>query len=283
MAEPLSQQPSATWRLPMDDQPSVRVERAGGVATVTLDRPAARNAMTWQLIAQLGAALNEIAANEGDRAVVITGAGGNFSAGGDLSDRCAPRSHPLSTMRYGQELAMRLHTLPQPVIAKVRGVAVGAGCNLALGCDLVLASAESRFSQIFPLRGLSVDFGGSWLLPRLVGIHKAKELALLGEIISAAEAHAIGLINRVVPDGQLDGAVSSLASRLAAGPPIAMSLTKQLLNSSLQVAMAQALEDEARAQTINFATADSLEGIRAFRDRRAPRFTGQSLINDGAP
>ena len=132
-------------------------------------------------------------------------------------------------MRHVGDVALALHRLPQPTIAKVRGVAVGAGCNLALGCDLVVAGETARFSEIFAKRGLSVDFGGSWVLPRRVGLHRAKELAFFADIIEANEAERIGLVNRVVPDGELDAFVDDWATRLAAGPPIALALTKRLL------------------------------------------------------
>ena len=125
-------------------------------------------------------------------------------------------------MRHVGDVALALHRLPIPTIAKVRGVAVGAGCNMAIGCDLVVASENARFSEIFARRGLSIDFGGSWVLPRIVGMHRAKELALFADIIDAAEAERIGLVNRVLPDAEIDGFVDDWAARLAAGPPIAL-------------------------------------------------------------
>ncbi|MFM8504882.1 MAG: enoyl-CoA hydratase-related protein, partial [Acidimicrobiaceae bacterium] len=160
-------------------------------------------------------------------------------------------------------------------IAKVRGVAVGAGCNLALGCDLVVASSTARFSEIFARRGLSLDFGGSWLLPRRIGMHRAKELALLAEIIGANDALEMGLVNRVLPDGEVDAFVDNWARKLAAGPPIALAQTKRLLNNSLNVTLEEALDDEAAAQTINFATNDTAEAMRAFIEKREPKFTGR--------
>jgi 2-(1,2-epoxy-1,2-dihydrophenyl)acetyl-CoA isomerase len=168
-----------------------------------------------------------------------------------------------------------LHRLPKPTIAKVNGVAAGAGCNLAFGCDLIVASDEARFSEIFARRGLSIDFGGSWLLPRLVGLHRAKELALFADILSAKEALDMGLVNRVVPAVDLDDFVDTWARQLAAGPPIALSMTKSLLNQSFEVSMAQALEDEGRCQTINFSTADTAEALSAFIEKRDPKFQGR--------
>jgi 2-(1,2-epoxy-1,2-dihydrophenyl)acetyl-CoA isomerase len=165
--------------------------------------------------------------------------------------------------------------LPQPTVAKVRGVAVGAGCNLALVCDLVVASENARFSEIFARRGLSLDFGGSWILPRRVGLHRAKELALLAEIISAADAYEMGLVNRVLADDELDAFVDDWAARLAAGPPIALAMSKRLLNNSLQVTLEEALDDEGLSQTVNFSTRDTAEAMAAFVAKRDPSFEGR--------
>jgi 2-(1,2-epoxy-1,2-dihydrophenyl)acetyl-CoA isomerase len=170
---------------------------------------------------------------------------------------------------------LALHRLPKPTIAKVRGVAAGAGCNMALGCDLIVASDNARFTEIFTKRGLSVDFGGSWVLPRLVGLHKAKELVYFADIISAADAEALGLVNKVVPDDELDAAVDEWAQRLAAGPPIALGLTKQLMNNSFAVGMEQALDNEGRVQAVNFGTEDFREAVVAFIEKRDPNFQGR--------
>ena len=251
------------------------VERDAGVVTVTLNRPEKKNAANHRMWEELGATFAEVAANDSDRVMVVTGAGGAFCSGADLSDRSAPEGHHLARMRFIGDVALALHRMPKPTVAKVGGVAVGAGCNLALGCDLIVASDEARFSEIFARRGLSVDFGGSWLLPRLVGLHKAKELALLAEVISAKEAEALGLVNRVVPAGELDAFVADWARRLAAGPPIALASTKAMLNHALDVTMEQALDDEGRAQAINLATADAAEAFAAFLEKREPRFSGR--------
>jgi 2-(1,2-epoxy-1,2-dihydrophenyl)acetyl-CoA isomerase len=159
-------------------------------------------------------------------------------------------------------------------VAKVRGVAVGAGCNMALGCDLVVASTNARFSEIFARRGLSIDFGGSWVLPRRVGLHRAKELAFFADIIDAAEAERIGLVNRVIADEDLDAFVDDWARRLAAAPPIAIAMTKRMLNNSMQVTMEEALDDEGLSQTVNFGTNDTMEAMKAFLAKRAPDFQG---------
>jgi 2-(1,2-epoxy-1,2-dihydrophenyl)acetyl-CoA isomerase len=209
--------------------------------------------------------------------MVLTGAGGEFCAGADLTGggTGGPGRHQLAQMRHVGDVALALHRLPIPTIAKVRGVAVGAGCNMALGCDLVVASESARFSEIFARRGLSIDFGGSWVLPRIVGMHRAKELALLADIINAAEAERIGLVNRVLPESEIDDFVADWAARLASGPPIALAMTKRMLDNSMQVTLEEALDDEGVSQTVNFATADTLEALKAFGEKREPKFEGR--------
>ena len=254
----------------------IEVTRSESIATVTINRPQRKNAVTGDMWAQLAETFRSLAADTEVRCVVITGAGGEFCSGADLAARSASGKpmHQLAAMRHVNDAALSLHRMPQPTIAKVRGVAVGAGCNMALGCDLVVASETARFSEIFAKRGLSLDFGGSWILPRRVGLHRAKELALFGDIVSAADARELGLVNRVLPDGQLDAFVDEWAKRLAAGPPIALALTKRMLNNAMNVTMEEALDDEGAAQTVNFATKDTLEAMEAFMQKREPKFKG---------
>lgn len=257
---------------------TIVVERSGGIVTITLNRPEKKNAINGVMWDELLATFREIAGSAEDRVVVLTGAGGAFCSGADLSGRGAdtgPAQHQLAAMRHVTDVCLALHRLPQPTIAKVPGIAVGAGANMALGCDLIVASDQARFSEIFARRGLSVDFGGTWLLPRLIGLHKAKELAFFADIISADEARELGLVNRVVPAGELDAFVDDWARRLAAGPPIALAQTKRMLTNSFNVTMEQALEDEGWAQTVNFGTRDTAEAISAFLEKREPRFTGR--------
>lgn len=254
---------------------TLQVGRAGGIVTVTLDRPRVKNAMDGAMFAELKATFREIAGREDDRVVVVTGAAGEFCSGADLTDVSSSAVHKLTWMRSVGEVVLALHALPQPVIAKVRGVAVGAGANLALGCDLIAAADGARFSEIFARRGLTIDFGGSYVLPRLVGLHKAKELALLADIIGAADALALGIVNRVVPDTELDALVDGWARTLAAGPPLALSMTKKLLNASLTSTLEEALEGEAVAQALNFGTEDTAEAMAAFVEKRAPLFKGR--------
>jgi len=255
------------------------VERDGGVVTVTMNRPERKNAANGTMWRELLAVFDDTAADRAARVLVLTGAGGAFCSGADLSDPSDVAGRPgdpyLVQMRALADVALRLHRFPKPTIAKVGGVAAGAGMSLAIGCDLVVASESARFSQIFARRGLSVDFGASWLLPRLIGLHRAKELAFFADILTSAEAAEFGLVNRVVRDEDLDPFVDDWARRLAVGPTLALSMTKTMLNNSMAVSMEQALEDEARSQTANFGTRDTREALAAFVERRPPVFEGR--------
>ncbi len=252
------------------------VDRApNGVVTLTLNRPDKKNAMNAAMFNELLALFREVDASTADRVLVITGAGDAFCSGADLGERGGDTRHSLARLHWVADIALVLHRIPKPIIAKVNGVAVGAGMNLALACDLIVASDTARFSEIFARRGLSIDFGGSWLLPRLIGMHRAKELAFFADIISAKEAAELGLVNRVLPASQLDAFVADWADRLAAGPPLALSLTKRLLTNSLSMSMDEALEAESMAQSVNTATEDTAEAIRAFLEKREPRFKGR--------
>ena len=236
-----------------------------------------KNAIHSVMFRELREVFRAITERPSDRVVIVTGSGDAFCSGADLSGTAdsAERLHALHHMRNIGDTVLALAQLQQPVIAKVNGDAVGAGMNLAIGCDLVYASDRARFSEIFAKRGLSIDFGGSWLLPRLVGMHKAKELALLAEVIDAHEAERIGVLNRVVPHDELDAFVDDVAARLAAGPPIALGMTKRLLNQAKDVSLAEAVEHEAMAQAVNGGTEDMQNAIRAFREKRAPTFEGR--------
>jgi 2-(1,2-epoxy-1,2-dihydrophenyl)acetyl-CoA isomerase len=255
---------------------TLQVARSGGVVTITLNRPEKKNAINDTMWDELLETFVAIANNTAeDRVVVITGAGGAFCSGADIGGGAVSEGNGLASMRHVGDVCSALHALPQPVIAKVGGVAAGAGLNLALGCDLIVASDEARFSEIFARRGLSVDFGGSWVLPRLVGLHKAKELVLFADIIGAKEAQEIGIVNRVVPASELDAFVDDWAARLAAGPPLALSMSKRLLDQSSAVSLAQALEAEALAQNVNFQSKDTAEAMIAFVQKREPHFEGK--------
>lgn len=252
---------------------AIEVTRRDGVLTITLDRSEKKNAIDHAGFRELLSAFTEADADPQTRVVVVTGAGGNFSSGADLAAGVDDR-HPLDRMEVVNRSAAALHRIRVPVIAKVDGVAVGAGLNLALGCDLVVASDRARFSEIFSRRGLSVDYGGSWLLPRRIGLHRAKELCLLADILDARQAAEIGLVNRVVPVEELDGTVEEMAARLAAGPPVALALTKRLLDESASMGFEQALDREAQSQAVNIMGDDVAEAFAAFLQKREPGFTG---------
>jgi enoyl-CoA hydratase/carnithine racemase len=251
-----------------------------GVRTLTLNRPERKNALNAQLWGELADALRATARDGDVRALVITGAGGAFCSGADIS---VPEDmHPQHKLRRLSEVALALHELAVPTIAKVTGVAVGAGWNLALGCDFVVATPDSRFCQIFSKRGLSVDLGGSWLLPKLVGLQQAKRLVLLADMVDAAEAHSLGLVTWVKSGDEIDDFVDGLGRRLAAGPPFALAQSKGLLNDGANATLREALANEARAQPGNFATADSAEAYEAFAEKREPTFAGRWAAGDKA-
>ena len=251
-----------------------------GVRTLTLNRPDRKNAINARLWEELADALRAAARDTELRALVITGAGGAFCSGADIG---TPEDiHPRHKLRRLTDVALALHELSVPTVAKVTGVAVGAGWNLALGCDLVVATPESRFCQIFSKRGLSVDLGGSWLLPKLVGLQQAKRLVLLADMIDAEEARSLGLVTWVKTADEIDGFVDELAARLAAGPPVALAQSKALLNDGANGTLREALTNEARAQPGNFATADSTEAYAAFAAKRDAVFTGQWALRPGS-
>jgi enoyl-CoA hydratase/carnithine racemase len=258
---------------------TIIVERDSGVVSVTLNRPERKNAANGLMWLELRQTFYEVAHSSSDRVLVLTGAGGAFCSGADIGDPSGVSGNPsdphLVRMQFLGEVMLALHEVPKPTIAKVRGIAAGAGLSLALGCDLVVAGEDARFSEIFARRGLSVDGGSSWLLPRLVGMHRAKELAYFADILSAEQALEFGLVNRVLPDDELDEFVDGWARRLADGPPLALSMTKKLLHEGSRSSMAEALENEARCQTVNFFTEDTTEAMRAFAEKRDPVFKGR--------
>ncbi len=256
---------------------TILVDRADGVATVTFNRPEARNAIDVRMREELVGAFDELEADETARAIILTGAGGHFSAGGDVKSMA--KRHTAADGRARVEMlnrfVLRLFNFPKPTIAMVDGFAVGAGCNIALGCDIVLASDRARFGEVFAKIGLVPDGGGTWLLPRLVGLAKAKELVFTADIIDAAEALRIGLVNRVVPAAELESTTRTLAARIAAGPPGTLALAKSLLNRATTTELAAALELEAFAQGQAITSEDHAEGVRAFLEKRPPKFQGK--------
>jgi 2-(1,2-epoxy-1,2-dihydrophenyl)acetyl-CoA isomerase len=258
---------------------TVLLQRDGGVATVTLNRPEAMNAWDTALGDDLRTAVQELAADEAVRAVVITGAGRAFSAGADLKAGFDPT--PQGPPDVGTALRTRYHpiitgirTMPKPVVAAVNGAAAGIGCSLALACDLVVAADSAYFLLAFVNIGLVPDGGSSLLIPERVGLARAAEMAMLGERVPAATALGWGLINQVVPDDELRGDVAALAARLAAGPTRSYAGTKRQLNAWMFARMEEQLELEATIQHELAASGDFAEGVRAFVEKRPARFAG---------
>jgi 2-(1,2-epoxy-1,2-dihydrophenyl)acetyl-CoA isomerase len=258
----------------------VLVAQHGAVRTLTLNRPQALNAFTQAMHEELRAALDAAAGEHEVRCLVVTGAGRGFCAGQDLADpMVAPRQDgdPAdigdAIERYYKPLALRIRSMPVPVIAAVNGVAAGAGANLALGCDLVVAARSASFIQAFSKIGLVPDCGGSWLLPRLVGRAQALGLALLGDKLPAEEARALGLIWKCVDDATLGDEVQALAARLAAMPTAALAATREAIDASQQLSYAEALDHEGAWQRRLGRAHDYQEGVAAFLARRAPTFS----------
>jgi 2-(1,2-epoxy-1,2-dihydrophenyl)acetyl-CoA isomerase len=248
------------------------------VATITIDRPAAKNALgpaEWQALAT---AVDGARRDPAVRVVVVTGAGGCFSAGGDLKtmpERLAlPPAERRARLLEDMQLIRALRELPKPVIAAIDGPCVGAGLSLALACDLRIATRRARLGAVFHRVGLTGDFGMLWLLPRTVGPARALELVMRAEIVGAAEALALGLVGRLVDDGALEAETRTLAAQLADGPPVAQALSKAGLQRALECDLASALEWEAQAQAICSRTDDALEGLAAQAEKRPPRFLG---------
>ncbi|MEY9927395.1 2-(1,2-epoxy-1,2-dihydrophenyl)acetyl-CoA isomerase [Catenulispora sp. GP43] len=270
---------------------TVRHSLSGGVSWITLDRPEALNAITADQRDRLISLLRQASADPDTRVVVLTATGRGFCTGADLRPRPgagpagpgrpAERAEPgpgdvARTIRDGaQALIAAVLDCEKPVIGAVNGIAAGIGAHLALACDLVVAAESAKFIEIFARRGLVPDGGGAHLLTRLVGVHKAKELMFFADDVPAAEALALGLVNRVVPDAVLEKSAREWAGRLAAGPTRALALTKNLVNHALEVDRATAFRQEADAVELNMATHDGQEGVRAFVERRAPEFTGR--------
>ncbi|WCO65930.1 enoyl-CoA hydratase-related protein [Iamia majanohamensis] len=269
---------------PLEDQVQHRSE--DGVAWITLDRPEVGNALTPDQRDRVIALLAEASGDLATRAVVLTATGKAFCTGADLR---APRDAPARpegapdravgdvsrTIRDGaQRLVAAVLDCEVPVIAAVNGTAAGIGAHLAFACDLVLAADSARFIEVFVRRGIVPDGGGAYLLPRLVGPQRAKELMFLGDSLPAADAERMGLVNRVVPADELAAVAGEWAGRLAAGPTRSLALTKWLVNRSLESDRAGAFADEALAQELAMHSADAQEGIAAFVERRDPTYQG---------
>jgi 2-(1,2-epoxy-1,2-dihydrophenyl)acetyl-CoA isomerase len=258
-------------------QPSILFEARAGVAWITLNRPEVLNAFDTAMSRALQERLAEVARDDAVRAVVLTGAGRAFCAGQDLAEATGGTLTDFAAhvRTVYNPLVLALRGLPRPVVCAVNGVAAGAGANLALACDLVVASETASFVQAFVNIGLIPDTGGSWLLPRLVGGAQAAALTMLGDKIAARRAHELGMIYQVVPAAELATTVSALATRLAGQPTYALALTKRLLQASATNPLERQLELEAETQKLAGGSADYAEGVAAFLAKRKPVFTGR--------
>lgn len=249
----------------------------GPVRWLTLSNPGRKNAVPADGWAELSEVVADFEGSDA-RVLVIRGADGDFCAGADLDPGTSDESGTVARHRRMKTVATAataLHRTTKPTIAAVDGVAVGAGMNLALGCDVVVATTRARFSEIFVRRGLTVDFGGTWLLPRIVGLQRAKELALSGRMVESEEALRIGLCLEVVEPDVLEEAASRLAHGFLAGAPVAQMFAKQAIDSAWEVSFADALSWEGQSQSICFATQDLREGVAAFLEKRPPDWHGR--------
>lgn len=263
-----------------------------GIATLTLNRPQRLNALGESLREDLYDAIQTAGGDEAVRVIVITGAGRGFCSGGDVkamnernaksasSGGASDAARAASAMEdriapLRDRVVLALRDVPKPVIAAVNGPAAGAGMNLALACDIRIAARSAVFGETFAKRGLHVDWGGTYFLPRMIGMQRACEMIFTGETIDAPTAKEYGIVSSVVEDGELMNTVYELAAKIAAGPPIAIRLAKRAMYKSMDGDLRSALEFETYAQNICSQTEDSREGIRAFVEKREPEFTGR--------
>lgn len=264
----------------MPDFKAILYKLENDVAWVTMNRPEQRNAVNVEMREELISVFTDARSNPGIRALVLTATGKGFCTGADLSGpRGQGPSGPGATREVmkgsSQRLMRALWELEKPVVAAVNGVAAGLGSHLAFASDFVIAASDARFIEVFVRRGIAVDAAGAFLLPRLIGLQKAKELVFFGDDISADDGLRIGLVSKVVPGDQLDATAREWAERLAKGPTFAIGMSKRLLNRSLESSFETALEEEAMAQALVSQSEDTREGMTAFMERRAPQFKGK--------
>ncbi|HZS45035.1 MAG TPA: enoyl-CoA hydratase-related protein [Blastocatellia bacterium] len=264
----------------MPNNENIILEKQDRIATITLNRPEKLNAFAGRMRDELAEAIEDAGQDNAIRVVVITGAGKAFCSGADLTrtvelakdkDSAAFRS----LLEAGRRVVSDIRQMPKPVIASINGAAAGAGLNLALACDIRLASATAKFSQAFVKIGLHPDWGGTFFLPRLIGTAKSCELMFTGDAIDAATAERLGIINRAVPPEELQTATKELASKLSAAPPLAIAMMKRAIYRSAEDSLEAMLAYETEAQLACFESQDCLEGINAFLEKRAPVFKGE--------
>lgn len=270
----------ARWCDPMSD---LLTDLSGGVLTLTMNRPERRNALSAEMLAAMLAELQAAQTNPDVGAILLTGAGGAFCAGGDVkgfaagggANRGMGAEDAAMRLRASMETSRILHDIPKPTIAALPGAAAGAGLSLALACDFRIAAAGAKMTTAFARVGLSGDYGGSWYMTRLVGPAKAKELYLLSDVIKAEEAQALGLVTRVVAAEALMEEATALARRLAAGPRVALGFMKRNINMAEAAPLATAMDHEALNHARSATTEDHAEGAKAFAEKRAPVFRGR--------
>ena len=257
----------------------ILVDISENIATVTLNRPEKLNALSGEMMEGLVPVIEGLAEEKEVRCVVVTGAGRGFCAGGDIagmaSGETLPNENPVARLRRLEETSRLLHEMPKPTIAMVNGPAAGAGLSIALACDIRIAGESARFGTAFVRIGFSGDYGGTWMLQRLVGPAKARELYFTGDLIDAREAERIGMVNRVVPDDELAAETRSLAERIAKGPPIALARMKQNMNLGLASDFSTLLDAEAEGMVMTGMTEDNREAIKAFLEKRPATFHGR--------
>lgn len=266
----------------LDDSQSVLVSADDGVLTISLNRPSRRNSLDQASVIRLVRVFEDAATDESLRVIHLRGVGENFCAGADwvaVNAAGGPKPRAAGMVRRTPLQPHRLIELIMevqlPVVATVRGWAAGLGCHIALAADFTIAADDARFWEPFADRGFTPDSGGTWLLPRLIGLARARQMLLLGEKIPGEVAAAWGLIHSAVPADELDAAAADVVQRLACGPTVALGLTKQLLNRGLELPLEQALANESFGLEVSSRTGDFREGLKAFTERRPPDFTGR--------
>jgi len=258
------------------DFETIGVDREEEISFITLNRPESRNAIDMKMRKELVAAIDEIDEDKEARVLVITGAGSSFCSGGDVKTMAGldlvGRKERIQILH---EVITKIQNIEKPVIAAVNGVAFGAGCSLVMASDLVIASEEASFSQAFLKVGLVPDCGAMFFLPRLLGLARTKELFFTGDVLDARRAEELGLINRVVPADSLMSEVKAMAHKLISAAPLAMGLTKKILHKAMETSLSALLDYEVYAQGLCMQTEDHQEGIRAFKEKRGPKFVGR--------
>ena len=261
----------------MTSYDNIILEEDSGVATLFLNNPETRNPLTDGTKIEMISALDEVEKNTAIRALIITGKGKAFCAGGDIKKigKVPSEKEIREIMGKSQQLLKKLLGLEKPVVAAVNGDAFGMGCNLALACDFVLASEKARFCEVFVKLGITPDFGALYFLPRLVGLGKSKEMAYLGNVVDAMEAQKIGLIARVVPQDTLMDEAIGFSKKLARRPTLAIGRAKRILNKAFDMTLSEVLEQEIKNQIYLTQTEDHAEGLRALMEKRKPDFQGK--------